>query len=344
MSEGIEYTDEQRRQFLQSLVVQSKVPRDVRKEEYEKYKSEQKVPFELFIKYINEILVVLKEYRIVSDFTKFFARIKALDSALKNDESKALNDVFGIEIDCATEGEVAFIGSYLKSLLNITKEVVHNKTNGYKAHHYSGFAFPPKVSELSSKLTEILNQEQLIPETLMEEYENSLPEIRKEKITDERKQLLNEYFRNFTQNLKIYSNAILNRLTPNGKLENLLSDLEQIETNYLTNLNEANISEECYPIIEIQLKTIQVAIEAKLGAADHGVYKGLSPEEIQRQYDNLGFLPDSSLPILYVSNLERDKFGKIIPPEECDSEMTPRLLYPTLVTRKPKELIDYEKY
>ena len=55
---------------------------------YEKFIEEQEEQFELYINYINEVLIILKDYRIVSKYTKMNARIKSTDSATDNDGEK----------------------------------------------------------------------------------------------------------------------------------------------------------------------------------------------------------------------------------------------------------------
>ena len=88
------------------------------------------------------------------------------------------------------------------------------------------------------------------------------------------------------------------------------------------------------PIIECQFKTIQVAIEANIGSSSHGDYKGEDMNKIQKEYDAMGGLPLSRLPIMYKSNLETDGNGQAIPPRLLSSDETAKALYPSLIVNK----------
>ena len=74
---------------------------------------------------------------VISPFLNFFARIKATNSALKNHDKKALDDVFGIEFICATDREIQIVQQELERLIYVGKIKMHDKNNGYKAVHHS---------------------------------------------------------------------------------------------------------------------------------------------------------------------------------------------------------------
>ena len=71
----------------------------------------------------------------ISDFVEIRARIKAAESSLENDKTKALDDIFGMEIITATEEEYDTIIKNLAPYMSKTKCKKHNKDNGYVAKH-----------------------------------------------------------------------------------------------------------------------------------------------------------------------------------------------------------------
>lgn len=106
------------------------------KQTYKKFVSEQQEQFEQFINYLNQYINELREQGVISPFLKFYARIKATKSALKNYEKKALDDIFGIEFICATDEEIQRLQKEMESILETYKVKMHNKENGYKAIHH----------------------------------------------------------------------------------------------------------------------------------------------------------------------------------------------------------------
>ena len=104
---------------------------------YESFVVAQEGQFLAFINYLNRYINELRDKGIISPFLEFRARIKATNSALKNYEKKALDDVFGIEFICATDTEIQIVQQELEKILDIYREKVHDKDNGYKAIHHS---------------------------------------------------------------------------------------------------------------------------------------------------------------------------------------------------------------
>lgn len=297
---------------------------------YEQYKSQQEEQFELYINYINEILIILKDYRIVSDFTKMNARIKATESALLTDGLKALDDVFGIEVDFATPGEKAFVSEIIKGTLKIVKERIHNKGNGYEAYHCSGY--PVNKSTILSIFNRSLDKEIDIEEEYQNYYKTLSP-LNKEKANEEKNM---EYFKELKENFEFYSNLISSRMDERY-LEALKKELQETEEIYLIKQKEISISENI-PIIEFQSKTIQVAIEANIGAARHDGYKGISSGEMQKKYDALeGKVPLSQVPTMYSSDLKRDKEGRVVPMQLRSSQKTLEVQFPGLITRRRRK-------
>ena len=170
---------------------------DIEKEELLRhYIFSQKKEFEAYMKFVNSILCVLKQFAIVSEYTRFLGRIKSVESSLKNDCVKTLNDVFGVEIDSATTGETAFLCDLITANIVKTKEAVHNKTNGYVAYHASGY---PKIKGLYEKLEMMLKTE-FKEEDLFDSYKKNVRDKAKEEI---QKNVANvrDYFKKYCEAL-----------------------------------------------------------------------------------------------------------------------------------------------
>lgn len=104
---------------------------------YNRFVEQQKDNFIAIIENVNEIINKLKDKRMISEYVQFRARIKAPESAIQNDETKALDDIFGMEIITGTDAEIEVIKRQLEKYMNILREKNHNKPNGYKAKHFS---------------------------------------------------------------------------------------------------------------------------------------------------------------------------------------------------------------
>lgn len=300
---------------------------------YETYKNQQEGQFELYINYINEVLCILKDYRIVSDFTKFNARIKAPESAIANDdEEKALDDVFGMEVDFATPGEKFFVSELIKGTLNTIQEKIHKKDNGYEAYHLMGHPVSKKV--IVNTFENLLNRK-IDPKEEFDIFYEGLSEKNRQ-LTDSEKEKKMKYFEEFKDSFEPYSSSIKTRMS-DKYMRQLKNDLQIAEEVYLQKQEETG-SNENIPFIEFQSKTIQVAIEANIGEARHDGYKGLTSEEMQKVYDALnGKIPLSQVPTMYTSDLKRDENGKIIPMRIRSSHKTLKTLYPGLITKRARE-------
>lgn len=116
---------------------QAKIINSVNKENlYADFISSQEQGFIRFMNYIYTVVDELKRKAKVSQFIEIRARIKDVVSALANfDKNKLLDDVFGIEIICATENDIHTIKNELEKYLHSTRTKFHDKTNGYKAWH-----------------------------------------------------------------------------------------------------------------------------------------------------------------------------------------------------------------
>ena len=127
--------------------------------EYQNFVSSQKTSFLDLMNYINNLLIKHKQQGDLSSFVEFRARIKAADSAISNDSSKTLDDVFGMELICATEDEINFLVDKLTSFMKISRTKEHNKKNGYKAKHYYLYLDP----ELNNLITSNLQETEYMP-------------------------------------------------------------------------------------------------------------------------------------------------------------------------------------
>lgn len=130
---GIEVSDEVAKNLLakQQYIINDAAYLEL----YNDYVAQQKEAFKAIMYYFNDMLSELKEEGKISDFTEFRARIKAPKSALFNDSTKLLDDVFAMEFIGATKKEVNFLLSTISNLAITTRKKDHNKTNGYKAKH-----------------------------------------------------------------------------------------------------------------------------------------------------------------------------------------------------------------
>lgn len=105
---------------------------------YIEFVESQQQGFMRFINYINFVVDTLKKKARISPFIEIRARIKDINSALKNyNEERMLDDVFGVEIICANEDEKIVIKNELERYFRTTRTKNHNKPNGYKAEHES---------------------------------------------------------------------------------------------------------------------------------------------------------------------------------------------------------------
>lgn len=332
---------------------------------YESYYEKQIPHFEAYLEFVNKIMCVLKHYRIVTGRTNFTARVKSIDSALENDQKKALNDIFGMGINAGIAGESELLYLLFSSSLTPTRNVVKNKENGYAAHHFSGF---PKFSNLSETLKSILNTK-FDPELMYKQYIDSLPDYEKEKIKLDDQETGNVQVDNKDKNVSTaqeddkekeekqdikayfiqYYNA-LNKYTEKKKLiikGNRLKDLEKeikaIENEYYKSQKIKGKENVYQPIIEVQFKTIAVCEEATNGTADHGDYKGIEIQKIQEEYDNSkNGLPTSRLPAkMYKSNIETNEYGEPIPVVKITGrDAKAAAMYPFLVIKRKQRIQD----
>lgn len=105
---------------------------------YIEFVKSQEQGFMRFINFINSVVNTLKQKAKVSSFIEIRARIKSIQSALRNfNNDRLLDDVFGVEIICANEREIEIIKSELERYFKSTRSKKHDKPNGYKAENES---------------------------------------------------------------------------------------------------------------------------------------------------------------------------------------------------------------
>ena len=108
-----------------------------RRKLYIDFVNSQRTGFYRMLEFLNETLNILQKNKKIARSVEFRARIKAIKSALNNDESKILDDTFGVEIICDSEYELSVIRKEIEKIMISTKIKKHNKPNGYKAIHRS---------------------------------------------------------------------------------------------------------------------------------------------------------------------------------------------------------------
>lgn len=117
---------------------------------YKKFVIQQQEQFEIYINYLNRYINSLRSEGVASNSLRIRARIKAAESALKNDDRKALDDVFGIEIICESDNEINTVRELIEKYVYILKQKIHDKENGYKAIHCS-FYLNDKIIEMLTR-------------------------------------------------------------------------------------------------------------------------------------------------------------------------------------------------
>lgn len=242
MGKSYKLTPEQRAKFLEK---EEQIVDTYKKMQlYGEYVSIQRSGFEKIMNLINDWINELKENGNISEYIEIRARIKAIESAIYNDEKKALDDVFGMEVIAATEDELQIIIDKILENFEVIRQKNHDKDNGYKAQH---------------KLI-MLKQDECIELGISEEEMHNMP------------------------------------------------------------------------LLEIQFKTLEVAIRSSVGSADHSSYKGETKEGVQSKYDANGFKKSINVPTMWIS-----KDGKMI---EISLEETLKKMYPFLKLNNTKKEVE----
>ena len=126
---------------------------------------------------------------------------------------------------------------------------------------------------------------------------------------------------------------------PNGyKAKHYYSYLDPKKHDLLacSNLN-IHIIEDTHlmPVVEIQLKTIEVAIKAINGSASHSDYKNTDREKIQKDFDEHSLKVGFNLPFMWISSSDMDNPKmKLLSADE-----TAKVLYPFIdMTSREKQI------
>lgn len=300
-----------------SLPVERSVDTELQ-ELYIKYVEQQKDSFEVYINFINELLCELKKYRLVHDSTRMSARVKSSDSAVNNDSKKALDDVFGLEIDFSNESEKELIEQIVASTITITKEKHHDKKNGYKAYHCSGFP-----SDIDKKFEE-------------SKLYNKCQELFSGEI----------YFNNLMRNMKVisekYKKSIIEELKKSSDRDTELSEL----------LKLIAIVEFQFKTIHVALDAINgPASHWKYKNSDNEASNDDEKEkeielkkfmkEIQEKYTLMikmfGKIPLSQVATMWESTLD----GK--PPRQLSTMEVVKHIYPFFIDPKDLEEVTHEQ-
>lgn len=131
---------------------------------YEKFVMGQEEPFINFLNYLNQYMNQLKDKGVISPFLQFRARIKSPISAIKNDGRKSLDDIFGIEIICATDEEIEEAKKALEEIATKPdfqgkEEKTIKKDNGYEAIHCFYVLNDETIQQINQKAKEKNQQE-----------------------------------------------------------------------------------------------------------------------------------------------------------------------------------------
>lgn len=119
---------------------------------YSDFTTIQKRGFVEIIRLVDKCIEHMQNNGELTGYVKINARIKSASSALKNDDemNKTLDDVFGIEIIAGTREALKKIIETLYKYMNVSKERVHNKKNGYSAIH--------KTMDIKKEIWEKINR------------------------------------------------------------------------------------------------------------------------------------------------------------------------------------------
>lgn len=260
---------------------------------YRNYVSETVSGYIGFLEAINHTITELELGGIIGK-VKLRTRLKAINSALKNTENKALDDIFGFEIIAQNERDKEILMLLIHNLFveKYVRQKNHNKSNGYFAHHCTG-AVKNRLdgTEISGLEKHILDAE---TNELKTEYRD-MP--KKEQMKFKR----GEIFK------KIPRYPILrHEILENGKIdENFQANIEWALDFIDEYLGDPNLRKSM-PIFEIQFKTTEVEQESKCGRAQHVKYKAVDEEEIRRKYLQRQLVRGVDFPFVFVRNEEGD--------------------------------------
>ena len=239
----------------------------------------------------------------ISEYAKWYARIKTFENAMKNenkkiengDNNKALDDIFGVRILGASEQELLIIQEALEKrvLVSTKKKDSSNILYNLKS-----------ISELLKACSEEVESKAKRGNSyhaLGELFDTIGGGIEKAKESVE----------------KIYEKE-------NRKKTSREKGYNAKHRYYYLTVNQ-NI-----PMMEFQYWTVALDYKCTFGDLSYSKYKDLSREEIQRKYDNNEFKLGYNIPIIYTG---KNSKGKI---EPLSSEEALKKTYPFLNMNKVK--------
>lgn len=271
---------------------------------YNDFVGSQKEGFVSALYKVNEILEKLKLEGKVSEYAKWYARIKHFENAIKNenenksdkDLNKALDDIFGVRIVGASEPE----------LLIIQDELEKNFSVGTKKKESSNMLYNLK------KISEILK------------------ECSKEILERPRKtraySILGEIFNTVDDGI--------------SKAREQLESIYEKENRKKTSREKGYNAKHRYyylpekqntPMMEFQFWTVELDYRCTFGDLSYSNYKDVSREEIQARYDKGEFKVGNNVSIIYDGP---NADGRI---EPLSSTAALKKTYPFLNMKKKEE-------
>ncbi len=236
-------------------------PKKTEKEEqvdaYIEYISRQGENFVEFVKTLNDCINIAEKYELIGE-VGIKARIKDFDSSRRNTDNKALDDVFGIELIPKTERDKEWIMLLTQLTFNIGKNKAFDKPNGYKAYNQMISLKESEDDYDFSKIGDIVRETKVKTRI----SNNSNEDVITDKYPELKAQIIMEQD---ALNLSELENNALFEIMK--KLNEFRSKIKFFKTcNYM-------------PIIEMQIKTADVAEKAIRGSARHSKYKTKGNDE-----------------------------------------------------------------
>lgn len=283
--------------FKENLKVIPTKQEEYKAEKVEAYKNfvfEALPGYIAFMKALNYTITELEANGIIGK-TKLRARLKAINSALKNTGDKTLDDLFGFEIVTESERDKEILMLIIHNLFveKYVKQKNHNKSNGYFAHHCTG--------AIKNKLegTEVTGLEKHILDAETNELKPEYRDMPKEEQIHFKK---SEIFKRIPR-YPTLKQEILEYGTIDRKLQANFEWALRFIDQYLS---EDSSLKRNMPICEIQFKTKDVEQEAKYGRAQHDKYKKVNKEEIQRKYLQKQLVRGVDFPFIFIRKGEGD--------------------------------------
>lgn len=271
---------------------------------YNDYVRTQKDGFVKALSVVDDTLEKLRLEGKISEYAKWYARIKHFENAMKNEndnvnndkeQNKALDDVFGVRILGASDNELKIIQDSLERKFSVSAKKKDSSNILYNLK---------KIQEILSSCSD---------------------EISSKIKRGNAYSILNEIF-----------DAISGGI---AKAEEQLEKIYSKENRKKTSREKGYNAKHRYyyiqdtqqtPLIEFQYWTVELDYKCTFGNLSYSNYKELSKEEIQRRYDNNEFKLGNNIPIIYTG---KNSKGEI---EPLSSEEALKKTYPFLNMNKSK--------